>query len=506
MNFRIRLVVIITLFTSSLFGCTAGLHFRAIPDCDDSIARIKAFTNVNLVPMTDEIILKDQTVLIDGTMITDVGPSNDIVIPDCAAIIDGKDAYLMPGLADMHVHIYEESRDEYPVPPLNLYIAKGVTTIRDCGTAPLSRSDTFVLDWRDEIISGEAIGPMIYSSGRTIHGPASNPGSIVRQRHSNGFDFVKLYFELSSDEFEQAQAVAEELEMYSVGHIPYQVGMEQAIYAGLDEIAHIEEIGFDFMFENNRPVGVLSMDQWLSIMVQSILVDFEYGAGGDFSFDPAEFDRVHGMRLNQILNDLKSNDVLVGTTLAVYEVVDQKLFEQEKFLSREENAYLPPKLLDEVRKGQNRHQLLFQMLNENAPLWNWKRSLDVSLLQELHQANIRLVSGTDAGSSSIGVVEGYATHDDLRILTELGFTPYEALLTATVNAAYAVEKMNREGDFGTIEAGKRADLVLLGSNPLEDINNTQDILGVMTLGRWYPAKILEQMISISESLPTEIEK
>jgi imidazolonepropionase-like amidohydrolase len=109
-----------------------------------------------------------------------------------------------------------------------------------------------------------------------------------------------------------------------------------------------------------------------------------------------------------------------------------------------------------------------------------------------------LVSGTDAGSSSIGVVEGYATHDDLRILTELGFTPYEALLTATVNAAYAVEKMNREGDFGTIEVGKRADLVLLGGNPLDEITNTEDILGVMAMGKWYLAEMLEQIISLSE--------
>ena len=87
---------------------------------------------------------------------------------------------------------------------------------------------------------------------------------------------------------------------------------------------------------------------------------------------------------------------------------------------------------------------------------------------------------------------------DLRLLTEFGFTPYEALLTATSNAAYVVEKMTGENDFGTIEIGKRADLVLLSGNPLDDINNTQEILGVMVRGKWYPAKELEAMLAIDD--------
>jgi imidazolonepropionase-like amidohydrolase len=504
MNQRLRFFVLITLFASLFYGCTAGLQFGAIPDCGDSIARITAFTNVNLVPMTDEIILENQTVLIDGTKIADVGPSNEIVIPECATVVDGTGAYLMPGLADMHVHIYEESRDEYPISPLNLYIAKGVTTIRDCGTAPLSASDTFVLEWRDEIMGGETLGPIIYSSGRTIHAPVSEPGRIVRERQANGFDFVKLYMELSVEEFDKAQAAAGELGMYTVGHIPYQVGFDKAIAAGLDEIAHLEELSFELVWLNQRPTHTLSMDEWLNSLVGEIFDAYEYERGSDYAFDPDKFNRIQGRRLDKIIGALKDNDIPIGTTLATYEVVDQKLFEPESFLKRAESAYLPAELIASVLNGQDRHQLLLQALGENQAAWFWKRDLDIYILQKLHKAGVLLVSGTDAGSSSIGVVEGFATHDDLRILTDFGFTPYEALQTATVNAAYVVEKMTGIGNFGTLEVGKRADLVLLGSNPLNDINNTQDLLGVMSMGRWYPGKVLEQIISIGESLPTEI--
>jgi len=141
---------------------------------------------------------------------------------------------------------------------------------------------------------------------------------------------------------------------------------------------------------------------------------------------------------------------------------------------------------------------VIQALDENKAAWFWKRDLDIYILIRLHDAGVLLVSGTDAGSSSIGVVEGFATHDDLRLLTEFGFSPYEALRTATVNAAYAVEKMTGEGDFGTVETGKLADLVLVGGNPLKEISNTQDILGVMAMGKWYPAEQLEQMISLDQ--------
>lgn len=490
--------LVIVLLVTVLMGCIGSDAAGPISSGDENQKQLTAFTNVHLVPMTEEIVLQDHTVLIEADHISDFGPSEKTGIPEHAMVIDGAGAYLMPGLADMHVHIYEESRDEYPISPLNLYIAKGVTTIRDCGTAPTSPSDTFVLEWREEIGHGELVGPTIYSSGRTIHGPVANPGRIVHERYSKGFDFIKLYSELSIDEFEGAQAVAEELGMHSVGHIPYQVGLDHALSKGLDEIAHIEELSFELMRFDNRPSKLLSVDQWLDILVNSVLDHYHYDVKSGFRFNPDEFIQLQGVRLNQILIALRAKDIGVGTTVVAYETVDQKLFEQDKFLRRAENIYLPQDLLEAVRSGQDKHQLMFQMLDENQAIWNWKRALDTFLLRKLHEAGTMLVLGTDSGSTNIGVVEGFSVHDELRILTENGFTPYEALQTATNNSAYVVEKMAGKGDFGTIEVGKRADLLLIEGNPLEEITNTENILGVMAAGRWYSQDELAEMIAIGE--------
>jgi imidazolonepropionase-like amidohydrolase len=112
-----------------------------------------------------------------------------------------------------------------------------------------------------------------------------------------------------------------------------------------------------------------------------------------------------------------------------------------------------------------------------------------------------LLLGTDSGTGGMGIVPGLSIHDELEILVENGFTPYEALVTGTVNAGIVVERMTGEGDIGTIEEGKRADLILVRENPLEDVGHIRDLIGVMASGRWYTDEMLAELIQISE--PTD---
>ena len=117
---------------------------------------IIVFQNVNLVPMTNEKIVKDQTVLVRGKRIIEIGPSKRIAVPQNARVIDGTGAYLMPGLADMHMHTrddWNEWLSDWPVSPLYLYLANGVTTIR-CFN-PTGDSFGYVLRWKDKINSGQ---------------------------------------------------------------------------------------------------------------------------------------------------------------------------------------------------------------------------------------------------------------------------------------------------------------------------------------------------------------
>ena len=107
---------------------------------------------------------------------------------------------------------------------------------------------------------------------------------------------------------------------------------------------------------------------------------------------------------------------------------------------------------------------------------------------------VLLVLGTDTGTGWMGIVPGFSIHDELHVLVQSGFSPYEALQTGTVNAAEVVQRMNGNGNFGTIEVGQRADLILVKGNPLEDVAHIRNILGVMASGRWYDKTMLQNLI------------
>ena len=146
------------------------------------------------------------------------------------------------------------------------------------------------------------------------------------------------------------------------------------------------------------------------------------------------------------------------------------------------------------RQGKEKHQRQFRG-HEDLP--SFKYAMERLLLTALKQAGIPLLLATDAGSGRMGIVPGFSIHDELRILIENGFTPYEAIATGTTNAATIVAAMTGEDGFGAIEVGKRADLLLVSGNPLEDVAHIQDILGVIAAGRWYGKTELQRMISKS---------
>jgi imidazolonepropionase-like amidohydrolase len=447
---------------------------------------VTAFVNVNVVPMTQEVILSDQMVLVGKGRITAVGSPDKVKIPGNAFIIDGKGAYLMPGLADMHMHMRADWQGpNWPVSPLNLYLGNGVTTVRCFGGYEDNMSHA--LHWRDEIDEGKLTGPHIYSSGEILFGPVENPGEKVREQKSKGFDFIKIYSFVSREEFREIIMSARKSRIYTAGHIPFSVGLDGVLEYGMDEIAHVEELDFEFLdFEKTRSLNYLKMFRY-------ILREADRQTESIQSLDIKSIEKRYEKKISEIVEKLKAKDIPVCTTISIGGIIEKKLHDPEAFRSRPENRYMEKNFFYYFDSEREKHQVMFRG-HEDFARFKWK--FDQLLLRKLMSAGVPLVLGTDAGGGGMGIIPGYSVHDELRILTENGFTPYEAIRTGTVNAAMVAEKMTGRGDFGTVEAGKRADLVLVQNNPLSDVANIKKLRGVMASGRWYSEDDLDRMITI----------
>jgi imidazolonepropionase-like amidohydrolase len=446
------------------------------------------FFNVNLVPMTHERVIPHQTVLVEEGRITSVGPSTETPIPPGAVVINGQGAYLMPGLADMHVHTREDwVGGAWPVSPLDLYVAHGVTTIRDFG--PRGHSPDYALRWRERIQRGEMRGPTIYAAGPILRGPLAHPEVAVGEQHARGFDFVKLYSFLTRDEFERAMSTARGLGMYTAGHIPFAVGLDGVIAAGMKEIAHVEELDFEFLdFDRTTP---RERGEWFRHIIERVDEEYPGAAGPEWE----RFIRELRDDIAAVAAKLRAADIPVCTTLVVGQTVESKLLEPEQFLARAGNRYLRWGYLDAYRRGEDRHQRQFA---GNAQVARTKYAFERVLLGELARAGVRLVLGTDSGSGAMGIGPGFSIRAELRILTRNGLSPYQAIATGTVTASQVAAAMTGRDEFGTIEAGKRADLILLDRNPLDAVENIEDPRGVMARGRWYSRSRLQEMMRMVE--------
>jgi imidazolonepropionase-like amidohydrolase len=409
---------------------------EAAPDLDPATAdTVQAFVDVAVLPMDAEEVLLDQTVVVEGGRIVAVGPAASTPVPDGAVRIDGRGKFLMPGLAEMHGHIPPpDAPAEHVESVLFLYVANGITTVRGMLGYPGQ------LDLKARAARGEIVAPNLYLAGPSFSGQSvdspEQADARARAQAAEGWDLLKVHPGLTREEYDAMARAAEETGMRFGGHVPEAVGLRHAIEMGQETFDHIDgyeaELGtFEGQLEEARLAEIVDLSREAGVWVVPTLVLWE---------------------------------TLYGTA------------ELDLLRALPELRYAPPA---QVRQWISIHE---QRLSEpDFDLAESRRLIAarMRILEALHDGGVRILMGTDAPQQFS--VPGFSLHHEIQRMAEAGLSPYEVLVTGTRNVG---EYFANEDDFGTVEPGKRADLVLLGANPLEDIGNVASIEGVMVAGRW----------------------
>ncbi|MEK6407639.1 MAG: amidohydrolase family protein [Acidobacteriota bacterium] len=424
--------------------------------------QIVAFINVNVVPMDEERVIEGQTVIVRDGVIAALGPTDKVKVPAGALRIDGRGKYLMPGLADMHVH-FEVFNELANTAMLRLFVANGVTTVLNLYGTPA------FLELRERVARGETLGPAIYTSGPFIsNAPVSTPTPeeaermVVAQKRA-GYDLIKIHGDFSREAYHKLFEVARREGMRVIGHLPRNLGIEAAFEEKQDAIAHAEEYLYAYFFfkpptspaEASREAQL----RWIA--------------------DQAS-------RIPSVAQATARAGIWVSPTLTVYSGIARQVDDIDAVLKRPEMKYLPPWIASRFEASNNTYVQRFK--KETAKGFFARADLLSKLVKGLRDAGVQMLAGTDTPVPS--VVPGFSLHDELRELVSAGLTPYEALQTATANAA----EFLRTDKFGTVSVGKAADMILVEGDPLKDVNNASRRTGVMTRGRWFTEDELRKML------------
>ena len=361
-------------------------YAQTVADLDPNATT--AFTHVNLISMETDQLLEDQTVVVQGAKILQIGPSNKAALSKNARQIDGSGKYLIPGLADLHVHLF--SPDD-----LLSYLANGVTTVMNMDGGPMH------LQWRDEVRRDVLLSPTIYTAGHITDGlpplnemflTAENPEdarAMVREQKQAGYDFIKVYGTLRPDVFRAILQAGQREKIPVVGHINRQVGALEVLKSSQVLAAHLEDLIF-----------------------------------ARFDGPPSE------PELAEFATAIAASHITVTPNLNVNPANIAQLQDLNAVLKSPEAKLLPPAAYSQWMPANNRNERNEQTAQQIDQMKQVQGIL-YKLVNLLQTKRVRLVLGTDAAPYGF---PGLSAHQELQELVEAGFTPYQALLTASRNS------------------------------------------------------------------------
>ena len=416
------------------------------------------FQNVNVVTMDAAGVIPNARVLVrDGIILAILREGQ--AAPAGVTIIDGNNGFLVPGLVDAHIHIYQAADHE-----VTSYLRYGLTTVFSLGTP--DNALAALRDTRARIASGDLAGPHIYATGPTVGGyrqvnSVAEVEPFLTEMQQLGAEFIKVYNDVPQPVFDALVEGARQRRMGVFGHMPRSFAPEYTIQHGLNVLAHMEELFFTaFEAPGDEALSTFSP-----------------------SWTPDE------SRSGPILDLLARNRVAIIPNLGASFSFQNLWVDEERELSVADNAYQTPETAAYWRRSNYSRRNLVgpRMVREQI-----KYALMRRLTYQAAQRNILLLAGSDAPNPA--QYPGRSLHQELRLLVAAGLTEEQALRTATVNPGIAAQRwLGAQTCFGLIRSGCEADLLLLRANPLENIRNTEAIVGVMTDGRWYTRDELNEI-------------
>ena len=439
-----------------------------------------AITNVNVVPMTRDTVIRDATVIVRDGRIAAVGAARSTRVPAGAIQIVGRGKYLIPGLADAHTHLYsdDELPDSLASYELGVMVANGVTAAR------LMIGTPGHLKLRDDVAAGRILGPQLWLASPMLTGRSGSPNSrtvttpdearaAVREAADAKYDFIKIVDPLTPPVYE---AIVDEARTRGIridGHVDPAVGVARALEVR-QNIQHLDG-WFEATLADSAPTrtsltqgGVFRLANWRTI------------------------DHLDDAKLARLAGAAARSGIWSTPTLTVFNTAFAIGFTDEELHGRPDWKLMPGNFRrlylqarqrywspagDSVRTAERRRKYVEF------------RNRAVKAIADSGGAG-RILAGSD--SPDWFMVYGWTMHREMQSLVTAGLTPYQALAAATRNPAAYFGAMR---EWGTIEVGKRADLVLLDANPLDDIRNTTRIDAVVIGGKWLPRSDLDRMLA-----------
>jgi hypothetical protein len=439
-----------------------------------------AITNVNVIPMTADTVIRDATVVVRDGRIAAIGPARGTRIPAGAARINGQGRYLIPGLADAHTHLYsdDELPDSLAPYELGVMLANGVTAARLMIGTPEH------LRLRDDVAAGRLLGPQLWLASPMLTGRAGVPNSrtvttpdearaAVREVADAKYDFIKIVDPLTPPVYE---AIVDEARTRGIridGHVDPAIGVMRALEAK-QNIQHLDGY-FEAALADSAPTrvsltqgGVFRLANWRTI------------------------DHVDDAKLARLAGATARSGIWSTPTLTVFNTAFAIGFTDDDLHGRPDWKLMPANFRRGYRQARSRY---WNPANDSVRTAERRRryvdfrNRVVKAIADSGGAG-RILAGSD--SPDWFMVYGWTMHREMESLVAAGLKPYQALATATRNPA---EYFGGVREWGTIEVGKRADLVLLEASPLEDIRNTTRIDAVAIGGKWLTRAELDRMIS-----------